>query len=96
MAGAGEAGARTIATLAGRHAVSDATLALVLGLVSLPVGLGATMAGVRIAYWHSATLLNLSGPLGWPEPDWVSLALVIGGSVMTLLGAYSIYRSQDM
>ncbi len=75
---------------------SEAAVAVALGLVALMVGLGATMAGTWIAYWHAAAMSPLAGMMAAPEPDKVSLYLVVCGTVTTILGGLSIYRSQDL
>jgi hypothetical protein len=80
----------------GGRSTADATMAVALGLVALLVGLGATMAGAWIAYWNSAALMPFASGLVGPEPDVVSLYLVVSGTVTTILGGLSIYRSQDM
>lgn len=71
-------------------------MAVALGLVAVLVGLGATMAGTWIAYWHGAALSVLDGTIIAPESDKVSLYLVVCGTVTTIFGGLSIYRSQDM
>ncbi len=75
---------------------TDAAVAVALGLAAVLVGLGATLAGAWIAYWHGAALVSVGAMLAAPEPDAVSLYLVICGTVTTILGGLSIFRAQDM
>ena len=96
MPDAGKAQGQPLPTDAGGQSTSDAAMAMALGLVALLVGLGATMAGTWIAYWHGAALATLPGLMAAPEPDKVSLYLVVCGTVTTILGGLSIYRSQEM
>lgn len=67
-----------------------------LGLVALLVGLIATMAGTWIAYWHGAPLSMMDGAIAPPDTNQISLYLVICGTVTTIVGGFSIYRSQDI
>ncbi|MEO3472209.1 hypothetical protein AAFN86_10105 [Roseomonas sp. CAU 1739] len=71
-------------------------MAVMLGVVALLVGLSATMAGTWIAYWHGVPLSLLDGAIAAPETDKVSLYLVVCGTITTIFGGLSIYRSQDM
>lgn len=96
MSDVGKAEGQPVEFNGGGRSTSDAAMAVALGLVALLVGLGATMAGAWIAYWNSAALMPFSGPMAGPEPDAVSLYLVVCGTVTTILGGLSIYRSQDM
>lgn len=73
---------------------SDAAMSMALGLVALLVGLIATMAGTWIAYWHGAPLTILDGVVAAPDTNAVSLYLVVCGTVTTIFGGLSIYRSQ--
>ncbi len=91
---AGKAEQQTLPPARGGRSISQAAMAVALGLVALMAGLGATMAGTWIAYWHGADLVSLAG--AGPEPDLVSLYLVACGTVTTILGGLTIYRSQDM
>lgn len=96
MSDAGKSQGQPMPNDAAGRSTSDAAMAVALGLVALLVGLGATMAGTWIAYWHGAALATLPGLAAAPEPDKVSLYLVACGTVTTILGGLSIYRSQDM
>ena len=96
MSDAGKAQGHRMSTYGGGSSAPDAAVAVALGLAALFVGLGATMAGTWMAYWHGAALVPFGTMIAAPEPDTVSLYLVICGTVTTILGGLSIYRSQDM
>jgi hypothetical protein len=78
------------------RSATEVAVSVALGFVAVLVGLGATMAGAWIAYWHGAALVPFAGMTAAPEPDTVSLYLVVCGTATTILGGLSISRSQDM
>lgn len=96
MAGAQGVGSGAAGSARHGRVASNAARMLVFGVAALLLGLAATMAGACVAYWHSVALPDVPGPLNPAEPDRLSLSLVLLGSVTTLLGGFSISRSQDM
>ena len=96
MSDAGRATQQALPVTEPERSSSEAAVAVALGFVALLVGLGATMAGTWIAYWHRSTLSILDGTIAAPGTDTVSLYLVVCGTVTTIFGGLSIYRSQDM
>jgi hypothetical protein len=74
----------------------DGRLAVALGIVAILIGLGAIGTGAWIAYGNSAAVFALPGGMPPAEGQTVSLYLVACGALTTLLGGFSIYKSQDM
>jgi hypothetical protein len=74
----------------------DGRLAVALGIFAMLIGLGATATGAWIAYGDSATVFLLPGGMPAAEGQTVSLYLVACGALTSLLGAFSIYKAQDM
>lgn len=74
----------------------DGRLAVVLGILALLIGLGAIGAGAWMAYGDAATVFHLPGGMPPTEGQTISLYLVACGALTSLLGGFSIYRSQDM
>lgn len=74
----------------------DGRLAIGLGVVAMLIGLGAIVTGAWIAYGNSAAVFQLPGGMPAAEGQTVSLYLVACGALTTLLGGFSIHKSQDM
>jgi hypothetical protein len=74
----------------------DGRLAVALGTVAILIGLGAIGTGAWIAYGNSAAVFQLPGGMPPAEGQTVSLYLVACGALTSLLGGFSIYKSQDM
>jgi hypothetical protein len=74
----------------------DGRLAVGLGVVALLIGCGAIGTGAWIAYGNSAAMFSLPGGMPPAEGQTVSLYLVACGALTSLLGGFSIYKSQDM
>lgn len=74
----------------------DGRLAVALGLIAILIGLAAIGVGAWIAYGNSADLFLLPGGMPPAEGQTVSLYLVACGALTSLLGGFSIYKSQDM
>ncbi|CAH0213536.1 hypothetical protein [Roseomonas sp. CECT 9278] len=74
----------------------DGRLAVALGIIAMLIGLGAIVTGAWIAYGNTATMFHLPGGMPPAEGQTISLYLVACGALTTLLGGFSIYKSQDM
>lgn len=74
----------------------DGGLAVALGVVAILIGLGAIATGAWVAYGNTETMFQLPGGMPAAEGQTVSLYLVACGALTSLLGGFSIYKSQDM
>lgn len=75
---------------------ADGRLAVALGVIAVVIGCCAIGAGAWLAYGTSAAMLSLPGGLPAAESQTVSVYLVACGALTMLLGAISIYKSQEM
>jgi hypothetical protein len=74
----------------------DGGLAVALGVVAILIGLGAVATGAWLAYGNVDTMVQLPGGMPAAEGQTISLYLVACGALTSLLGGFSIYKSQDM
>jgi formate hydrogenlyase subunit 3/multisubunit Na+/H+ antiporter MnhD subunit len=74
----------------------DGRLAVALGAIAILIGLGAAGAGAWLAYGHTASIMPLPGGLPAAESSMISIYLVACGALTMLVGAFSIYKAQDM
>jgi len=74
----------------------DGRLAVALGIIAMLIGFGAIVTGAWVAYGNSAAVFQLPGGMPPAEGQTISLYLVACGALTTLLGGFSIYKSQDM
>lgn len=74
----------------------DGRLSVALGAVAILMGLAAIGAGIWLAYGNAGWMLTLPGGLPATEAQSVSVYLVACGALTMILGALSIYKSQDM
>jgi len=87
---------RSVEAIYRRGLMPDGRLALALGIIAVLIGLSATAAGAWLAYGNAVWLFTLPGGLPAAEAQTISVYLVACGALTTLLGALSIYKSQDM
>ncbi|WP_198370545.1 hypothetical protein [Roseomonas rosulenta] len=74
----------------------DGRLAVGLGIVAMLIGFGAIVSGAWLAYGDTAAMFQLPGGMPPVEGHTASLYLVACGALTSLLGGFSIYKSQDM
>jgi hypothetical protein len=74
----------------------DGRLAVALGILAMLIGLGAIATGAWVAYGNTSAVFQLPGGMPPAEGQTVSLYLVACGALTSLLGGFSIYKSQDM
>jgi hypothetical protein len=74
----------------------DGRLAIALGIVAMLFGFGAIATGTWMAFGNSADVFHLPGGIPLAEGHTVSLYLVASGALTSLLGGFSIFKSQDM
>jgi hypothetical protein len=66
-----------------------------LGIVALLMGLGAAGTGAYLGFSASGTPVAL--PVGLPAaaPETLAIVMLVSGALTMLLGALSIYRSEE-
>lgn len=97
MSDTGAFGRRSVEAVYGRGAsADDGRLAMALGAIAIIIGFAAIGAGIWLAYGNAVWLLTLPGGLPATEAQTVSVYLVACGAVTMILGALSIYKSQDV
>ncbi|MBR0682518.1 hypothetical protein GXW74_18650 [Roseomonas eburnea] len=87
---------RSIEAIYRRGGTPEGGLAIALGVIAILIGLSAIGAGAWLAYGNVVWLFALPGGLPAAEAQTISVYLVACGALTTLLGALSIYKSQDM
>ena len=97
MSDTGTFGRRTVEAAYSRGvSADDGRLAMALGVIAIIIGFGAIAAGIWLAYGNAVGMLALPGGLPATEAQTVSVYLVACGAVTMILGALSVYKSQDM
>lgn len=66
-----------------------------LGIVALLMGLGAAGAGAYVGFTTNGVPVTLPGGLPAAAPETVAIVMLLSGALTMLLGAVSIYRSED-
>ncbi|MBR0670851.1 hypothetical protein [Neoroseomonas soli] len=97
MSDAGSFGRRSVQAIYEKAPTADdGRLAVALGIIAILMGFGAIGAGIWLAYGDAVWMLTLPGGLPATESQTVSVYLVACGALTMILGALSIYKSQDM
>lgn len=74
----------------------DGRWTMVLGVVALLFGFGASAAGAYVGFGASGRLITLPAGLPAAEPETVALFMFACGAVTMLLGAISIYKAYEV
>ncbi len=70
--------------------------AMALGLMALLIGIGTAAGGAYVGFGTAARSVALPGGLPAIESEVVALFMFACGGVTTLLGAFSIYKANDV
>lgn len=75
---------------------SDARAAIMLGMVALVFGFGAVAAAAYVGLFLTVPSIALPGGLDSVDPRLLAMIMAASGTVTTLLGGLTLYKSQEM
>ncbi len=78
------------------HLSSDARAAIMLGMVALVFGFGAVAAAAYVGLFLTVPSIALPGGFDAVDPRFLAMVMAASGTLTTLLGGLTLYKSQEM